>query len=373
MRNASVTTTTEAYSISASSAAAAGTTSVEEPGGRRGRRGEDDGVRLDPLRGGRRTGHDREAGLGAGQLAHRHTGPHRAPSPPGSRSASPARRAGRRRPARRWTGSSASEQRPVRPRGRPAAARWRAPRAAGPGRRTPRRAAAPRAGRPPRRRAGSRPGRRPRGRRRRGVPGCSASTRASPSSERTPDSRSSRQVHRHTHHRAGQRPQGAAGPDARRLDRGVHDVQPELVGQRDAFRAAVEHRLRPDVDHHSADLGPPELAARLGRRLEHGDLVAVLAQDVGRGQPGEPAAHDQYPHGSSLADLVPPRPGAGRGGTRSLRRARTAVRTRCGGRPVARTCRCARPHGAAAGRSCGPRPRPRGRPCSRSGPAPRPA
>ena len=38
------------------------------------------------------------------------------------------------------------------------------------------------------------------------------------------------------------------------------------------------------------------------------------AEDVGRGQPGEPTAHDQYPHGSSLAvDLVPPRAGCGSG------------------------------------------------------------
>ena len=132
-----------------------------------------------------------------------------------------------------------------------------------------------------------------------------------------PDSRSSGRSQRHAHHRARQRPQRAAGPDPRRLDRRVHDLQPELAGQRDAFRTAVEHRLRADVDHHAADLGPPELAAGLGRRLEHRDLVAVRVEDVGRGQPGQPTAHHQNPHGPSLADLVPPRPGAGRGGTRS--------------------------------------------------------
>ena len=112
------------------------------------------------------------------------------------------------------------------------------------------------------------------------------------------------QVERHAHQRARQRPQPAAGPDPRGLDGRVHRLQPELAGQVDALGPPVEHRLGADVDEHAADLGPAQLAAGLGSGLEHGDLVAAQSQEVGRGQPRDPAPDDHDSHPVSLSDAT---------------------------------------------------------------------
>ena len=204
------------------------------------------------------------------------------------------------------------------------------------------------------------------------MPARSASTRASPSSERTPDSRSSR---RSTGTPITERGSGRSAPRVQIRD----DCTAGCTTSSPSSRAsATPSGRRLSIASAPTSTTTPPTSVR--RSLPPGSGAASstvtswpsLAEDVGRGQPGEPTAHDQYPHGSSLADLVPPRPGAGRGGTRSLRRVRTAVRTRCGGRPAAETCPCVQPRGAAGSRSCGRRPRPRGRRCSRSGRAPRP-
>ena len=200
-----------------------------------------------------------------------------------------------------------------------------------------------------------------------------------PSSDRTPDARSSSQVERHAHHRARQRPQRAAGPDPRRLHRRVHDLQPELAGQRDALGPAVEHRLGADVDHDAADLGPAQLAAGLGRGLEHGDVVRRRRpRQVRRGQPGEPTADHHVP-ARPASRPASDRPRAAPAGCGSGRHEESQagsdsrpkpLRWKTSGREVSSSVRLDA-RAAAAARSCGPRPRPRGRSCSRSGPAPR--
>ena len=298
-----------------------------------------------------------------------------APAPPAPRSACAIPPG---RPAK--TGTSLAGQLGARAaargrRGTPAAARSRAPRAAGPGRRTPRRAAARRAGRPPRRRAGW-PTRSPTERSSStGRPGCSASTRASPSSESTPDARELAPG-------PPARPSpSAAAAGARRGSRsattataGCTTSSPSSRASVDALGPAVEHRLRADVDDHAADLGPPQLAARLGRRLEHGHLVAVRRR--GRGPRSARRARRPPP---VPARVQPRRPRAAPAGCGSGRHEESqagsdsrpnALRWKTSGSDVVRR---ARPRAAAAARSCGRRPRPRGRPCSRSGPAPRPA
>ena len=76
----------------------------------------------------------------------------------------------------------------------------------------------------------------------------------------------------------------------------MDDLEPELPRQVHAFGAAVEHRLGAHVDRHACDLGQPELAADLRGALEEQHVEGrVLGDQVRRGQPGDPAAHDDDP------------------------------------------------------------------------------
>ena len=114
------------------------------------------------------------------------------------------------------------------------------------------------------------------------------------------------EVGRHAEDRARQRSQRTAGPDPRGSRGRVHDGQPQLARQVDALGPAGQHRLGPDVDAHSRDVGAAELAAEGRARLEEDDVV-VGAEQVRRRQPGDPASHDHDPAHARTVTIRSPR------------------------------------------------------------------
>ena len=109
------------------------------------------------------------------------------------------------------------------------------------------------------------------------------------------------EVERCAHQAARQRTQRAAGPDPGASLGGVDDLEAERTGQVDALGAAVQHRLRADVDDHPADRPAPQLSTDLVGTLEHHDLMPGVGQVPRRGQPGDPGSHDGDPHRASLS------------------------------------------------------------------------
>ena len=272
-RKASVTTAIEAYSISASVAAAVGASVGEESGRRGGRGGQHHAVGGQQLGSGGRADDQLEAVRGTAQLADAWR-PVRTVKPPSlgqrARPARRSRRPGRRRPARREARRHgrggphqrrlAVEQRHHLRDGGPR--RQRRARA----RRTPHRAAARPAGRRPP--SPSRAATNSATETSSSGAGC-GDLGAGPGdalSESTPVRGQLVEVGGHAHHRAGQRAQRAAGPDARGDGGRVDQVEAQRAGQVDRLGTTVEHRLGADVHGHPGDLGTAQLAADRGRR-----------------------------------------------------------------------------------------------------------
>ena len=102
------------------------------------------------------------------------------------------------------------------------------------------------------------------------------------------------EVERHPHQGAWEPVQAAAAPDPGRRGGRVDHVEPEPPRQVGPLGAPVEHRLGTDVDRDPGDGRGAELAADLGRPLQHHDLV-VVGQQVGRRESGDATAHDDDP------------------------------------------------------------------------------
>ena len=123
----------------------------------------------------------------------------------------------------------------------------------------------------------------------RGVPG------RAPSSSSTPERGQVVEVERHAHQRAREPVQLAAAPDPGRRGGRVDHVEPQL---RAPGRSPSGRRLSiasaPTSTRDPGDLAEPELAADLGRPLQHHDVV-VVGEQVGRGEPGDAAADDDDP------------------------------------------------------------------------------
>ena len=189
-------------------------------------------------------------------------------------------------------------------------------------------AAARRGARRPRPPAARRPGRRPR-RRRRGRGRCARRGPApGPASERTPLAASSSRSNGTPMRLRGSRRRAPRDQSPRGGGGRVHDVDPELRGERHPLGAAGQHRLGADVDGDPGDLGPAELAADLGRALEDEHVPAGGRQVTGGGQAADPGTHhDDVPHTASL----PRRPAPGCGRLRcSVDCDRPRLRSRCG-------------------------------------------
>lgn len=86
----------------------------------------------------------------------------------------------------------------------------------------------------------------------------------------------------------------------------MHHVETERACELDPLGAAVEHRLRADVDGDPGDLAPAYLAPDLVGALQHDHLVAGGGQVVGGGQPGHTPADDHHAHAVSLSDRREP-------------------------------------------------------------------
>ena len=84
----------------------------------------------------------------------------------------------------------------------------------------------------------------------------------------------------------------------------MDDLRAELLGERQSFGAASEHRLGADVDGQPGDLGAAELATDLGRALDQQDVAAGGGDAAGRDQTGDPATHHHRvtPHATSLPE-----------------------------------------------------------------------
>ena len=116
-----------------------------------------------------------------------------------------------------------------------------------------------------------------------------------PGSGQNPGPRECDEVTGHTHELAArQRAQRAARPDGSGGSAGAHQLtgQAHRIHQVDAFGPAGEHRLCSLVDRHARELGHGELAADPGRALEQRHPHRRVAQEEGRGQARDPAAHD---------------------------------------------------------------------------------
>ncbi len=82
----------------------------------------------------------------------------------------------------------------------------------------------------------------------------------------------------------------------------MDDVRAEPTDQVDPLGSARQHRLRADVDAEPRDLCGAQLAAHLGRGLQHEHVAPGVGQAASRDQSGHAATdHDHVPrHSVSL-------------------------------------------------------------------------